>query len=96
MSGKPTTVNRIRSPDFSGMTSLSCPDLVVVNPVNGMVGLVEKVGEIDGRTIGRVGDAEGDTVGDAEGDTVGNPGGIGVGAAIVGPIVLIVLRKRSP
>ena len=90
MSGKPTTVNRIRSPDFNGITSLSSPDLIscpdvtcsdfgVVTPVKGKgtVGLVEKMGEIEGLTIGRVDDS----------------GGIGVGAASVG---VIELRKKSP
>lgn len=90
MSGKPTTVNRIRSPDFNGITSLSSPDLItcpdltcsdfgVVPAVvgKGMLGLVEKMGEIDGLAIGRVDDS----------------GGIGVGAAIVGAIEL---RKKSP
>ena len=86
MSGKPTTVNRIRSPDFSGITSLSWPDFVVVDPVNGMVGLVEKTGEIDGLAIGRVDDGVSGEMGDSG----------GIGAAIVGPIVLIVLRKISP
>ena len=86
MSGNPTTVNRIRSPDFSGITSLSCPDFVVVDPVNGTVGLVEKVGEIDGLAIGEVD-------GGVDGE-MGDSGGIG--AAIVGAIVLIVLRKISP
>lgn len=69
------------------MTSLSCPDFVVVDPVNGMVGLVEKTGEIDGLTIGRVDDGVDGEMGDSG----------GIGAAIVGSIVLrIVLRKRSP
>lgn len=92
MSGKPTTVNRIRSPDFNGITSLSCPefipdfiDLITVVALagNGLVVSVEKVGVIDGLTIGRVDDGIDDGADNSE----------GIGAAIVG---VIVLRKNSP
>lgn len=57
--------------------------MVVVLVGKGMVGLVEKVGEIDGLMISRGGDGIGDGVDNSE----------GVGAAIVGAIVL---RKNSP
>ena len=100
MSGKPTTVNRIRSPDFNGITSLSCPEFipdfidlitVVVLAGNGLVVSVEKVGVVDGLTIGRIDGGVDDGIDDGVGDGVDNSEGIG--AAIVGVIVLI---KNSP
>jgi hypothetical protein len=100
MSGNPTTVNRIRSPDFNGITSLSwpelIPDFIIVGVLagNGLVVSVEKVGVIDGITLGRINggvDGEVDGIDDGVGDGVDNSEGIG--AAIV---EVIVLRKNSP